>query len=208
MKKFMTLLFFSLFLIINSGMISLEDPPRRQSFEVADVFQPYNPPAWIISPNEEPAGDQDVLYADECDIKGILSCYDENYLRVDIILNNSITFNWKTIYGVVLEYTTTNEWYWFSTENKNFVYAKEEDGELFDIKTLNEVGAADRAGTTNSGEAQDSDIYFIINKNDHIGGVKGENYYLTCTFFSGYLTKENSVHIGDETMSVKLEFKY
>lgn len=208
MKKFMTLFFFSLFLVINSGMIFLQDPPRRKSIEVDDVFQPYEPPTWIVSPDEEPEGDQDVLYADECDIYGIISCYDEDYLRVDILLNNSVTFNWKTIYGVVFEYTTTNEWYWFSTDNKNFVYAKEKNGILFDIKTLNEIGSEDVAGTTDSGDLENSDVYFIIKKSDHIGGVKGEFYYLTCTFFSGYLTKENSVHIGDETMSVKLEFKY
>lgn len=139
---------------------------------------------------------------------GVIACYDNDYLRIDILLNNSITFDWKTLYAVKIEYGDTNEYFTYYTDSEKLVYEKEENGKIVKTKTLAKADSNDVAGVTDSGEQENDVIYFIINKEDHIGGEKGKRYYLTCSFFSGYVTKSDEIKIADKTISVEMEFKY
>ena len=124
------------------------------------------------------------------------------------MLNNSITFDWKTLYAVKIEYGDTNEYFTYYTDSEKLVYEKEENGKIVKTKTLAKADSNDVAGVTDSGEQENDVIYFIINKEDHIGGEKGKRYYLTCSFFSGYVTKSDEIKIADKTISVEMEFKY
>jgi hypothetical protein len=182
--------------------------PRRNATSVDDVSQPYTAGEWIVSPDEESIGDEDAGNAVECDIKAVIACYDYDYLRVDILLNNPISFEWKTLYAIKLEYDVMNEYYTYYTETKKLIYEKEVNGEITKTTVLSMDDSKDIAGVSSSGDAENSDVYFIINKAAHIGGEKGNRYFLTCKFFSGYLTTEDELHIADETKFIELEFEY
>ncbi|MFH1198110.1 MAG: hypothetical protein V1720_20580 [bacterium] len=195
-------------LFASTAAINAGGNPRRNSTPVNDVSKPYTANEWIISPDEESIGDEDAGQAIECDIKGVISCYDNDYLRVDILLNNSISFEWKTLYAIKLEYDNMSEYYTYYTETKKMVYEKEENGEITKTTVLSMDDSKDVAGVSDSGEDLNSDVYFIINKEAHIGGEKGNRYFLTCKFFSGYLTTSDELHIADETKFIELEFEY
>ena len=76
-----------------------------------DVFKPYTPDEWIVSDTEEARGDQTTDQVLETDIKGVIACYDRDYLRVDILLNNSVTYKWQVFYAIKFEYTDLIEYY-------------------------------------------------------------------------------------------------
>lgn len=181
---------------------------HNYSTKVKDVFQPYTADEWIISPNDEPINDHKVSNAPECDIWGVISCYDENYIRMDILLNNSITFKWDVWYGVKLEFPDAIEYYIYYINSKKLVYKEEKAGKITKTKTLTKDNSNDFAGITNSGDKANSDVYFILNKRDHIAGVKGKNYYLPCTFLSGYINEDAEEKIADQTVQVELNFTY
>lgn len=208
MKKILTVLLVLVCLMATMGMVYAKDPPRRNATEVSDVSQPYTADEMIISSDEESIGDESAPNAKECDIREVIACYDADYIRIDILLTNSVTFDWKTLYVIKIEYDKTNEYYTYYTENEKLVYEKEENGKIVKTKTLVKGDSNDVAGVSNSGEGENDDIYFIINKEDHIGGEKGKRYYLTCSFFSGYLTKSNKIEIADKTIPVEMEFEY
>ncbi|MGE5558842.1 MAG: hypothetical protein ACM3WV_09555 [Bacillota bacterium] len=91
MKKILYLfLILACLLAVHSPGFSAGEIPRRPADEVEDVYEPYTASEWIISPDEEDEGDQNVSNAPECDIRGVIACYDVNYLRVDILLHNSL----------------------------------------------------------------------------------------------------------------------
>lgn len=190
-----------------NNTVETDTPPRRDATKVTDVFEPYTADEWIVSPDEEPAGDQEVDNAPECDIKGVIACYDKDYLRVDILLKNSITFKWDLCYRIKVEYDTLVEYFTYYTASKKFVYDKERDGKIVTTKTLTKDNSKDSAGVTNSGDGKNDDIYFIMNKNDHIGGKKGERYYLTTYFSACYIDKKGKLNVADETIPVKVEFE-
>jgi len=98
--------------------------PSRDSMKVSDVTEAYNPD-WIIGPTEESVGDHQVSNASECDIRGIISCYDDNQLRVDILLNSSVTKKVDVWYAVKFEYTDVNEYYTYYPSSNTLVYEKE-----------------------------------------------------------------------------------
>ncbi len=208
MKK-TTILLLSLFLIIvTTENVNSQSLGRRNSTEVNDVYLPYTADEWIISPNEEPYGTDDEYDIEECDIYGIISCYDDDFLRVDILLTNSITFKWQTVYAIKLEYEGMSEFYTYHTDSKKLIYEKEIGGKIVKTETLSSDNGKDLAGVTNSGDVENSDVYFFINKVKHIGGEKGKRYYLTCKFYSGYMTVNDELKIVDDTEFVDLEFEF
>jgi hypothetical protein len=208
MKKILAILLVLVCLIGTAGVVFAKDPPRRNATEVSDVSQPYTADEWIVSSDEESIGDQTAPNATETDIRGVIACYDEDYLRIDILLENSVTFDWKTLYAIKVEYDDMNEYYTYYTDSEKLVYEKEKGGKIVKTKTLVKGDSNDVAGVISSGEKDNDDVYFIINKKDHIGGEKGKRYYLTCSFFAGYLTKSDKIQISDKTIPVDMEFQY
>ncbi|MEC9488256.1 MAG: hypothetical protein UMV23_02080 [Halanaerobium sp.] len=182
--------------------------PRRFSTPVDDVFQGYVADEWIIAPYEEPKGDQLVTNAPECDIKSVISCFDQDYLRMDIMLHNPVSFDLQVAYGMILVYTNVDEYYIYYPHSNQFIFSKfDKSGKILDYRVLDE-NSLDSAGVTNSGSVYNVNIYFIINKYKHIGGVKGENYYLTCNFFSGFIDLNGDFVIADETIPVEVEYTF
>ena len=211
MKKILTLVLVLTCLLATSGMVlasSKSDPPRRDATEVDDVFEPYTADDWIVSPDEESTGDEDVNNAEECDIRGVIACYDDDYIRVDILLENSITYDWAVWYAIKLEYEGMNEYYTYYTDTEKLVYEKEKGGKIVKTKTLAKADSNDVAGVSDSGDGENDDVYFIINKEDHIGGDEGKRYFLTCEFLSGYLSKTDKIVVADETIPVEMEFEF
>ncbi len=178
---------------------------NRNSKEVTDVSRPYKAD-WIVSPEEESEGDHKVSNAPECDIKGVLSCYDKDKLRVDILLYKPISYNFKVWYAIKFEYSDMTEYYTYYPVSCDLVYEKEIDGEIVDTQSLKE-DEVDYAGVTDSGGEKNTDVYIIIDKDKHIAGDKGKKYFLTTTFYSGFLDEKDKMYIADETLDVNLYFK-
>jgi len=86
------------------------------------------------------------------------------------------------------------------------IYEKEVDGEITETNNLDMTASTDFAGVTSSGGIDGKDIYIIIDKNQHIGGTKGKQYYLTSYFYSGYVDNNDKMQIADETIPVDLYF--
>ncbi len=181
--------------------------PKRYSLEVSDVTEAYDPD-WIVSPNEEKKGDHSVSNAPECDIRGVISCYDSDQIRVDILLHNSVKRKVEVWYAVKFEYADNlNEYFTYYPGDDTFIYEKEKNGTITETKTLSVSSDSDFAGVTSSGGVSDTDIYIIIDKEKHIGGSYGKTYYLTSTFYAGYVDKNDTMQIADQTMVVDLYFK-
>lgn len=180
--------------------------PKRYALKVADVTQGYDPD-WIVSPYEEAKGDQSVSNAPECDIKGVIACYDSNQLRVDILLHNPVKRNVEVWYAVKFEYADNlNEYFTYYPGDDTFIYEKEKNGKITQTKKLDVSSDSDFAGVTSSGGVNDTDIYIIIDKDEHIGGTSGKQYYLTSTFYSGYIDKKDQMQVADQTIAVDLYF--
>jgi hypothetical protein len=208
MKKILSLsLLILVFLVFSVAAGAAGTNPRKDATEVDDAFTPYTADDWIVSPDEEPLEDQQVDNAPECDIKGVIACYDADYLRVDILLANGISDKWDLYYSIKVEYEGLVEYYTYYTISKKFVYVKEKNGKILRSKTLTGDNSKDCAGVTDSGDEAKSDVYFIINKDDHIGGKKGQTYYLTTYFLSGYIDKKGNENTADDTITVDLHFK-
>lgn len=180
--------------------------PDRYATKVNNVNQPYSPDDWIVSPTEEPAGDQTAPNALETDIKGVISCYDANYLRVDILLNNSVSNKWKVYYSIKFEYDNLNEYYTYYPDSEELVYEHEVNGKITKSITLDTKKSDDYAGVTSSGSMKNNDIYFIINKNNHLEGQTGKTYYLTTSFESVYVDTKGNLVTSDDTIDVDLYF--
>ncbi|MCL6590913.1 MAG: hypothetical protein K6U80_13295 [Firmicutes bacterium] len=208
MKKWPLLVMLLLCFALPSFYAGASGSAQRDATEVDDVFEPYTADNWIVSPDEEPTGDQEVNNAPECDIYGVIACYDDDYLRVDILLNNGISYELDTFYSVKFEYESTTEYYTFYIDSEELVYEKENNGKITERKTLTGKNSRDTAGVTGAGSLDAADVYLIINKQDHIRGAKGKRYYLTCTFFSGFINESNKLRIADETIKMDIEFEY
>ena len=209
MRKVIVVWLLAITLLVSIAGISLAaDIPRRSATVVSDVSDPYTADDWLISPSEEPAGDQRVSNALECDIKGAIACYDDKRLRVDIFLNNSITYKWDVFYSVRFEYDDGYvEYYTYYPVDKKMVFEAEDHGKITKRQTLDTTKSDDYAGVTSTGEMKDDDVYLIIDKDKHIDGVKGKSYYFTTSFSSGYIDKNDTEHIADETIDVEMLFK-
>lgn len=208
MKKVSAFLLFLIALFAISGLAAASDAAYRHATQVTDVTKPYEAEEWIISPDEEGQDDQTVGNVPECDMSGIIACNDADFLRVDILLNHGITYKWAVWYSLKLEYADMSEYFTYYSDTRELVYEKEKEGKIVETKVLTADNSADWAGITSSGETEDSDVYFIIKKTEHIGGAKGDKYFVTCRFMSGYFAADEKSEIGDETGAVDLEFIY
>lgn len=180
--------------------------PSRDADEVTNAFDPYTASDWVISPDDDLVSETKVGNAPECDINGVISCYDADSLRVDILLKNSISYDVKVWYAVKFEYSDMVEYYTYYPVSKDFIYEKEVDGEVVKTTSLKD-NEKDSCGVTSSGSKKDTDVYLIINKEKHIAGDVGKKYYLTTVFYSGYVDTKDKLKIADETMTVNLYFK-
>ena len=180
--------------------------PSRYSFRVDDVYDAYSPDDWIISPKEEPVGDNKSSIVAECDIRGVISCYDANSLRVDILLENPISYKYRVFYAVEFEYDKNDkEYYTYYPDNGDFIYELEENGVITEKRELSREDG-DYAAVTNSGDEDNTDVLIVTDKDSHISGEVGATYYLTTKFYAGYIDKKDKMFIADQTIPVKLFF--
>lgn len=208
MRKSINAFFAFVILLSVSNIIHAQNVVHRTATYVYNTHDTYNPENWIISPTEE-SGDYYSQYGlEECEINSVTACYDNEYLRVDIVLNSDVTYKWKTLYAIQVEYSDMTEYYIYYTDDKQLIYVKEVDGRVVKTEDLTFENSKDIAGVTSWGERQHSDIYFIINKDLHIGGEEGKRYYLTCSFYSGYVDVDDKTTTADVTMPVEIEFEF
>lgn len=181
--------------------------PLRIADQVQDVTKPYQPSGWIISTVDESEGDQAVDNAPETDIRGVTACYDDAFIRVDMHLYNPIQYKLRLFYAVKIEYTDMAEYFTYYPDSKEFVYEKEEDGKITETEQLESNEEGDQAGVTSSGDDDDSLVFLIFNKKDHVEGEAGKKYFISTKYFAGYVDKDDKMHIADETVVVDLQFK-
>jgi hypothetical protein len=208
-KKKIGWIAFSLFLSL--ALLSFAESTgqyRRQSTAVDDVFEPYTSEEWIISPDDEEIENPNTDGISEYDIDGVISCYDEDYLRFDILLYDSISYEYDSFYALKIDYGTLTEFYTYYTLSGKLIYEKQKNGAITERKNLTGTDSDDCAGIASSGLYPDDDIYFILNKEDHIKGEKEKRYYVTLTCYSGYLKDEKSLQITDDTDAVDVEFQF
>lgn len=209
MRKGAVIVLACLLALAAAPALSAQENPRRSTTVVDDVFEPYTADEWIVAPDdEEPADDQETGDYPACDIYAIISCCDDTYLRIDILTNYVIDPGDPLFYAIRVEYDTMNEYYTWYTDTEKLVYEKEKGGKIVQTKVLARDDSDDLAGITDAPDLDDADVYFIINKEDHIGGVKGTQYYLTCSFYSGYVVDGKKLVIADETIPVDLKFTF
>lgn len=203
--------YLSIFLVVLFAILAINSSftyaytPRRSATRVHNVFSSYTADDWIVSPDEEGFDDQDVSNAPECDIKSVIACYDEEYLRIDITLYNPISYDMKVAYGVILGYKYVDEYYFYYPHSDEFIYCMSEDNEITEYESLSN-NQYDYAGVTSNDNNKNTSVYIIINKDKHFDGKKGNSYYLTCNFYSGYIDLNDNFRIADETIEVELEY--
>lgn len=207
MRKSIFVLMIALLLICVPVAFGESDRPYRNATAVNDVNEPYTADDWIISPDEEPAGDELVSNAPECDIKGVIACYDQDFLRLDILLNHSVTYDFVVWYAVEFEYEDMNEYYTYYPLSKTLIYEKEVDGKITETTELSKTKTDDWAGVTDSSDQKNDDIYIIISKESHMSGNKGKHYFLTTYVMAGYVDKKDKMKVADDTIKVDLDFE-
>lgn len=210
MKKFFTL-FLSLTLFVT---MAYAEAPNRDAKQVADVGGTVTP-NYIVFPKEEPQGDHNVSNAPECDIKAVTAAYDKKRLRIGIVLNASITFTVKVVYGMKLIYAGgVEEWYVYNPIDKQLIYIKRK-GE----KTLKTDAVAMSKDSDNAYVAsqifadgkkmENSVVTILLDMDKHIDkSARGKKLFLTVQAFSGYIKDGTTDEIGDadETIPVKMNF--
>lgn len=207
LKKGTFVLFTALMLISFSFTFAVENP-RRNSTSVEDVFDPYSADNWIVSPDEETEGDEQSSNAPETDISSVISCYDDQYLRVDILLAHPVSFKQDTCFAVKFEYAGKNEYYTYYPLSKKLVYEVEKNSSVSKTKVLTRSNSKNIAGICDSGDEKNNDVYFFLDKSEHINGEKGKRYYLTTTCFSGFINTSDKLMISDKTITVDLVFGF
>jgi len=199
-KLLIIVLFCLIFLVIFSG----GKYESRNSKKVNDVNKGYSVDEWVVSPEEEPQGDEQVNNAPECDIRGVISCYDDDQLRVDILLTHQVSYKFTVWYAIKFEYTDEIHYYTYYPKEDKLFFEIVQNGEITKSEELGE-DSKDYAGVTSSGDKESGSVYIIIDKDLHIGGDKGKRYYLTTTIFSG-VNNNNEMKVADEAMTVNLFF--
>ncbi len=183
--------------------------PRRDATKVDDVDKTYNPEGWIVSPNEEPVGDQTAHQLLESDIYGVVACYDQDYLRVDIQLKNPVSFEWDSFYTIEFKYDQSIVYFTYYPFTEELVYEQEKNGQIVKTETMDLLfdEPEDSAGVTSAGEVKDTDICFFIKKNKYFVGEKGKTYYLISSFSAGYVDDDHDKLVTtDQTITVLLHF--
>jgi len=182
-----------------------EEILKRNSTSVKDVTQPYSPEEMIIAESEEQQNDQQVSNAPECDIRAIMSCYDKESLRFDIVLWNPIQYKFKTWFGIRIEYKDSAEYYIYFPATKQLEYLLEENDEITKDEILKQDDE-DFAVVTSYNDVKGTSVAIVISKKKHIGGTVGKKYYITCDFESGFIDKEGKIQRADYTKTVDVYF--
>lgn len=186
--------------------LTAADNPAKNADYVTNVNEPYTPGDWIVSPDEELATYLKVENAPELDIKGVISCYDKTSLRVDILLKHSIAYKIKVWYAIKIEYTDLIEFYTFYPTSGDLIYEQEKNGKVIKTENLRDNNL-DYTGVTSSGGVENTDVYIIINKDQHIAGKVGETLFIVSSFYSGYVNPVGKMQITDTSNPVDLYFK-
>src|SRR5208283_5143483 len=105
--------------------------------------------------------------APELDIKSVISCYDKTSLRVDILLKHPIAYKIKVWYAIKIEYNDLIEFYTYYPASRNLIYEQEKEGKVIKTENLKDNNL-DYTGVTSSGGVENTDVYIIINKDQHI----------------------------------------
>lgn len=180
--------------------------PRRDALKVDDVNKSYSE-GWIVLPEEEPVGDQTTKDVLETDIYGVASCYDEEYLRVDIELQNPVSFEWDSFYMVKFEYADSIAYFTYYPYDEMLVFQREKNGQIVTTETMDLFEENDdNAWVSAVGDIGNVNVGFIIKKSKYFGGEKGKTYYLTSSFSAGYVGTNNKLVTTDQTITVLLHF--
>ncbi len=162
-------------LLLSVFVVAAGELPHRFSTKVESVFESYIADEWIISPDEEPQ-DIEKQYDYGIDIKGVLSAYDEEYLRFDLLLYNPVVLYADPAYYLYFYYTDNDyDSYIFSPMTEELVYKQVYNDQIMEKRVMDAVNSPDLAGVSDDGLS----VYFIINKAEHFGGKKGGLYYIT-----------------------------
>jgi len=205
--RFFTFVFLLLFLQIS---LFAQDYPARYSKKVTDVYNAYAPDknsGWIVTDKEEKKGDHKVSNAPECDIRSVMSCYDNSKLRVDIVLWNPVSYQWLTYFAINMQYAGgVEEYYYYDIDTKELRYRKTDNGSVVEDDVLSQDDGTDFAFITTYDGNDDMIVGLIIDKDKHFGGSKGKTYYLTCDFQSGFTDSNGDLQVADYTPTVRLHY--
>lgn len=176
--------------------------PSRSAMAVEDAFAPYTPEEWIVSPLEEPEGDIPAgTTPSECDIRGVLSCFDAAHLRVDLLLHHDVSSDQTVGFGVKLAYDGgVNEYFTYYPGLNRLYYLRETLGRIQKSHRLGGGRSSDTAGFSGR------DVYLLIDKNSHMAGEKGLSYRVGAVFYSMTLDRKLSGHLEDLTVAVNLRY--
>jgi hypothetical protein len=176
--------------------------PSRNAMETRDAFAPYTPEEWIVSPLEEPEGDVPAgTTPPECDIRGVLSCFDAAHLRVDILLHHDVSSDRTVGFGVKLAYEGgVNEYFTYYPGLNRLYYLRETLGRIQKSHRLNGDESSDTAGFAGR------DVYLLVDKNSHMAGEKGQSYRVGAVFYSLTLDRRMYGRLEDSTPAVNLRY--
>lgn len=193
-----------LILLLAGNVLAGSNYPNRYAKSVGDVSNPYVTDEWIIKPTEE---EQDEFIGPpECDIREVIAAYDQDSLRVDIILHNSIDFRNDSFYIMNFGYENMDEYYIYFPARHECIYGVKVKDKIVKTKLLDLKNSGDRMGVS-SANLKNNNVYFILNKYNHINGEKGKRVFVTASFLSGYVDQSGKMIFLDETMKVNMFFK-
>lgn len=177
----------------------------RTSTEVEDVSEPYEADEYILFSDEVFQG-PNYTNSDHLDsIDSIISCNDFEFLRFDILLEQSASYDKKYFYAVKLLYANNEESYlYYYPGSKTLWYEEVTDGIVTYSYELDDEDYS-YAGVTTPGDIPDSDVFFILYKDDFFDGEYLEDYYTTASFFCGY-EENGTLLIDEQTAEVDIWF--
>jgi hypothetical protein len=187
-------------------MADAQEIPYRKMKMVKDIYKEPDKFAYLVSPDEEKSEKQ-VISIPETDIKAVSGCYDKYRLRIDVLIVKPVSNKFKIWYSLELGFADFTEKYIFYPLSGELRYMRLLNGKTTDEKILNDSNSKDWAEVSPVGNLTASDILFIIDKDNHIGGEKGKDYSFTLTAYSGYVNKDNEQIEIDKTLPVDVEFK-
>ncbi|HOV15693.1 MAG TPA: hypothetical protein PK771_15500, partial [Spirochaetota bacterium] len=167
--------FLVLFVVLLGIQFSVfaQDYPAKYAKKVADVYEGYAPDkstGWIVTDKEEKKGDHNVSNAPECDIRAIMSCYDDSKLRVDLVLWNPISYKWLTYFAINMQYAGgVEEFYYYDVDSKELRYRKTDNGSVVKDEVLTQDDGTDFAFITTYDGKADMIVGLIIDKDKHFG---------------------------------------
>ncbi len=182
------------------------DTPYRSSTEVDSVTDPYEADENIIEPEEVFQGPNYVNSDHMNAIDSVISCNDGEYLRLDILLEKSVTNARNYFYGFTLMYDDNFEQnFYYYPGPDTLTYTESTGGvesDTWDVDPEEDT----YAGVTESGGKENSDIYVIIYKDDYFDGEYEDDFTVPARFFSGYEDATGKRFIDEKSAEVNLEF--